>query len=138
MPALGKYVMFPLEKNKIVVRFENIADKFDSDAAQFQYNVRDFAEAVYKVANPNADRLHNVHIQETSITHNMDIKTVEERRRKYQWKGEDDDVFDQFHAQVQASRLPDNGDLMTFAPQEIRTFIFTYHASIEEATAFIN
>jgi len=34
----GKYTVFPIAKNKILVRFENIGDKFDNSEGKFDDN----------------------------------------------------------------------------------------------------
>ena len=51
MPNKGKYVAFPLEKNKILVRIQNIGDKFDKKATIISLNIKQFAYDFYFEAN---------------------------------------------------------------------------------------
>jgi hypothetical protein len=48
--------MYPLSKNKILVRFENLADRFDtnitSDDSTTYIDVERFAHQLYSEANP--------------------------------------------------------------------------------------
>jgi hypothetical protein len=50
------YQMYPLSKNKILVRFENLADRFDtnitSDDSTAYIDVERFAHQLYSEANP--------------------------------------------------------------------------------------
>lgn len=46
-----KIEMIPLARNKIRVRIENIADSYDDTHTSINFNVKDFAEALYLFAN---------------------------------------------------------------------------------------
>jgi len=46
------YRIFPLGKNKVLVRFTNLADRFDSKVKDVEYmNVEKFAKELYASAN---------------------------------------------------------------------------------------
>ena len=79
------YKLFPLAKNKVLARFENLADRFDPGISSVEYiDVREFAANIYKEANPSAKQLSPT-ITETRIdtSKNNDGKT-------FRWRGSDD------------------------------------------------
>ena len=82
-----KYSMFPVAKNKIVVRFANIGDKFDSVDQTVYVSVRDFANYIWQQANGDAV-LNSANIRETTLTTNQDVQ--EAAGKKTAWRVEDD------------------------------------------------
>jgi len=48
----GTYRMIPIAKNQVMVRFENLADRFDSHTKDTSYvNLTEFASNLYKDVN---------------------------------------------------------------------------------------
>lgn len=50
----GKTILFPLGKNKILVRLENSADKFDIYTPTIEVNMEKFADIFWMEANPTS------------------------------------------------------------------------------------
>lgn len=50
----GRVVMFPLEKNVLLVRVQNSADKFDLVAPELTLDMQKMAQGLWKSANPQA------------------------------------------------------------------------------------
>ena len=76
-PAIFKYAVFPVKRNAIFIRFENIGDLLDSynggvdqTNATLYVNVRKFAEYLYTYVNGQDAELNNVNIVETGLTGN--------------------------------------------------------------------
>ena len=67
------YHVFPVDKKKILVRFENLADRFDEvNSNEVKYlDLNKFAQSFYMEANPNSKlNLNQISIREVSITNN--------------------------------------------------------------------
>jgi hypothetical protein len=62
----------PMAKGKIMLRFENIADIFDTEAVSFNVNKTMVIEALWKSANQEFDTkdMESYTVRETSITGN--------------------------------------------------------------------
>lgn len=63
-----KIEMLPLEKNKLRVRLENIADSYDEPKKTLDINIRKFADELYQSV--NGVKPAYVNIQEMSLTGN--------------------------------------------------------------------
>jgi len=63
-----KIEMVPLEKNKIRVRLENLADSYDKPNQAFNINMSQFADDLY--SSVNGAKPAYVNIQEMSLTGN--------------------------------------------------------------------
>lgn len=62
---------FPMAKNKILLRIENIADKFDFNISKINVvDIKSFAQQFYKEANPSSNNKPKITIKEVSITDN--------------------------------------------------------------------
>lgn len=58
-------------RNKILVRIENLADKFDYGISKVNMvDIKAFAQQFYKEANPDSDKKPKIAIKEVSITDN--------------------------------------------------------------------
>ena len=64
-----KLLLFPVGKNKILARFENIGDKFDEEEQTVYIKVKDFAHDLWASVNGDAP-LNDIHIIETTLTGN--------------------------------------------------------------------
>lgn len=87
-----KLVTFPLWKNKLLVRLENLAD--DEKSAK-EVDLRKISYALFKQANikhPRTITDDDITLKEVSITGNMEISEM--KNRKIQWKTIDDGVID--------------------------------------------
>ena len=62
--------MFPIMKNAVFVRFENIGDKFDKNDETLIVDVYNFALALYRKANGNDAEVNSVNINEFDLTGN--------------------------------------------------------------------
>jgi hypothetical protein len=78
----GRTVFFPLAKNKILVRLENIADKFDMYTPNIEVNMEKFAYIFWMEANPESKTKVYPKIFEMDLTANMFEKEVVEMRKK--------------------------------------------------------
>jgi len=87
------YRAFPMAKNQIMVRFENLADKFDTKTSfMVRYlNVRKFAQQFFMEANNIEDGsiMHNIKIEELSLSGNM-LQSELQAHPNFKWKGTDD------------------------------------------------
>ena len=85
--------MQPAKKNAIVLRIENIADKFDLDAQTFRVTMSELCTDLYEVSNAgDASKLKDVHITEVTLTMNQDYKTMD--AKKLRWRTVDDAKID--------------------------------------------
>lgn len=128
----GKYVAFPLAKNEILVRFENLMDKFDVDATALSVDIEKFALDFYFASNGQIKEP-MVSVQEMDLTNNM-LASEAEKVRSYDWKGEDDATFDFSQLEKPADVSP---SVFTLEPQRIRTFRIQYHTLDESETMFL-
>ena len=89
-----KYLLFPLDRNMIHMRIENIFDHFDaSDPTQVlnhtvYIQLPAFAETLYKISNGDDAKLANINIVETTLTGNQPY--YEMMKNKAAWRGQDD------------------------------------------------
>lgn len=120
-----KIEMFPVARNVILVRFENLADKFDGpinkstpNDTTYSIDVKAFATVLWTKINPGAF-LNDLNIMETTLTGNQNYKTM--MANKVQWRGLDD-------ANVTAPVDPQDqpGFVVALQPQRIRTFVIEY------------
>lgn len=85
------YHTFPMGKNKIMVRFENMADRFDSDLTVQQLDLDKFANTFYQSANPGSIvGSYNSTFKEVSLTANQLKSDLDAKKAKEPWIGEDD------------------------------------------------
>lgn len=84
----GTYRAFPLQKNQILVRFENLADRFDAQSNSSEFvNVDSFARDLYIEVNDKLPQ--SVKIEELSLSANQLKQEMDDAR--FPWKGEGDD-----------------------------------------------
>lgn len=130
----GRMVFFPLWRNKILVRVENSADKFDFYSPTLQVDMQRFADAYWSSANPLSEVKVAAQIYEVDLTANMLEKEAVERKKRTQWRGTDDEaikermkVDEEFRA-VHQPRDHVNEPLssITLIPQEMRSFVIHY------------
>ena len=120
LPRTVKLVYFPYGQNSILLRLENIADKFD--VGQFPVTpyvqIDQLAQQVYQKVNHGQSAL-QVIVQETSHTANQLYTSVV--AGKSNWKGVDD-------LQISPPTQPRDKSSLNVAleAQRIRTFIIQY------------
>lgn len=117
------YHTFPEGKNKILVRFENIADRLDSDTAVQQLDVNLFAKTFYESANPGSQS--SFTIKEMSLTNNQLQSDLDARKSQDQWIGDDDDKM------VFVQKPVDKDGKYALEPSRIRTFAIEYTPELE-------
>lgn len=88
-----KLQLFPLAKNAIHMRIENIFDTFDvhppkAPTHTIYVQVKKLAEDLYKAVNGDDAKLNSINIIETTLTGNQEYSTM--KKNKIQWVGEDD------------------------------------------------
>lgn len=119
-----------MDKNKVLVRFENLADRFDTfnlnSSSVVQYvDVQKFAAELFNEANPEAQGVPKVSILETSLADGQSQASLAQRTEKFRWKGEDDEVMNAKPiSHPPADKDPISG--VALEPQRIRTFIIEY------------
>ena len=116
--------MFPIKKNVLFVRFENIGDKFDYNSASLEettiyIKVKEFAYALYEIANGQNAQLNNINIVETTLTGNQAYSEM--AAKKVRWTGVDD-------ALIKEPEVPlDHSDFeVALQLQRIRSFYIEY------------
>lgn len=114
--------MVPLARNKIRVRIECISDSYDNESQYITFNMREFAEALYFIANNKMPNY--VNIQEMSLTGNQ--PRSEMLKNKIHWKTLDDsNVLPQFtDNDIDVSKL--NMYSVTMHNQMIKVFELEY------------
>jgi len=119
------YRAFPIKRNQILVRFENIADKFDSKTAYVSrlIDVRQFAKEFYaeanSLSNASLSKVPEITYAELDLN-GVNVKSDDE----FRWKGDDDKMA---LVELVNKRIDDKGDTKAFIPQSIRSFKITYH-----------
>lgn len=134
--------MFPLAHNKILVRLENSADKFDFYTPNLEVNMEMFADIFWKIANPGSKTKFYPKIFEVDLTANMLEKEVIEMRKKIQWKGKDDaEIAEKLlnDPELKAVYERDHHSLdkmhaITLVPQDMRSFVIYYAVKKEDET----
>jgi hypothetical protein len=87
------YHTWPLGQNKLLLRVENIADKFDPHTHPVKYiDVNQLASNLYVSANHlNITKPVGVKIEEVSLSDSMTISQLNDQKSKFRWRGDDDD-----------------------------------------------
>ena len=76
------YHAYPLGKNKIMVRLENTADKFDDPSAKVTFiDLLKFAQNFYLEANPGMEKVPDINIRELTLSGNE----MSQMKDKYRW-----------------------------------------------------
>lgn len=117
LPNTLKIVTFPLKRNNILLRLENVADNFDSNVAGslLYFKIKDYAANLYSSQNGNRSTLSYINVVETSLTANQPYSEM--LAHKVKWYGADD-------ANVTEPAWPkDRADFeVALQPQRIRVF----------------
>ena len=113
-----KIVLFPVARNKILVRMVNLADLFDGEPSEApQFDLEGWAKHLYATVNPGADSV-NVAIVERNLSNSMDYSEMFESRLHWRTRdGEPEDIFP-------ADRTPNA--VFALEPQRIRVFSVTF------------
>lgn len=119
-----KFQLFPLDRNIIHMRLENIFDNFDVHSPKqpnhtIYIQVRKFAEDLYKYVNGEQAQLNNINILETTLTGNQPYSTW--KKNRINWVGKDDATI------VEPEYPKDRPDFeVALQPQRIRSFVIEY------------
>jgi hypothetical protein len=73
------YVTIPLAKNQFELRIENLADVYDNGKT-YKVDLNKIADAFWKSANVNYPIDYSVRIKEMSLTGNMEINEMMDRK----------------------------------------------------------
>jgi hypothetical protein len=64
-------VLIPIDRNKILVRFENLADKYDdvgvAKAEKWKLDIHQFAVSLYQDVNPDIAVLNHIKIEHMDL-----------------------------------------------------------------------
>jgi len=139
----GRVVMFPLQKDVLLIRVQNSADKFDMVAPELTVDMQKMAQGLWYSANPQAGKQEvNATIQEVSLSANMPEEEVMARRESMKWKGQDDELIKEklekdatLKAVYETTHADDLMSEITLVPQAIRAFVISYNPS--ESPAFV-
>ena len=108
--------LVPKGRNKILLRLENIADKFDNAATE-KIDLGLLAQSLWQRANPCGPEYASVSVEEMSLTGNMPVK---ERLQKHMtWQ-----------TGFKAETLDQSSGVLE--PQRIRVYLLNYVA-VDEA-----
>ena len=114
-----KIHMIPQERNRILIRLENIADLFDGTPSETPYfDLQTYAQELYSHSN-NGQKPHAVKIVERTLGNSQDYEEME--KSKFPWKSTDG-----------ASSVvwpEDNETGVALQPQRIRLFLVEYDAT---------
>ena len=83
--------MFPVDKNAILLRVENIGDHFDDDfkiVSPYSFNIHDLALLLYEDANADVSHLTSINVEEQSLTGNQHYNNM--KIAKIHWQTVDD------------------------------------------------
>ena len=81
-----KVVKMPLAKNKVMLRLQNLDDKFDTNSGSVNISLTQYAQQMWKEANPEATTVPSADIIETSVTGNIKVEDMEKRRINWMTK----------------------------------------------------
>lgn len=137
------YRMFPLAKNELLVRFENLADAFDTvnmkslsqlDLAQ-SVNLNAFADDLYMEVNGNMPT--SVEIVET------DLQGVHSLRKNFKWQAIEKGTESLAEALKQQVKSPPADSKKDFSeiyigPQSLRTFRIKYKSPEQKSMTQVN
>lgn len=139
----GRLVLFPVDKNMVLVRVQNSADKFDMVAPELTVNMDKLAFDMWNSANPGDDRIMTPYIKEVSLSANMAYKEILERREKMQWKARDDELLRaKLEGDPELKELHENTHsddpttAITLVPQAIRAFVIKFEAKDKPSFLF--
>jgi len=117
LPNTLKLIAFPLKRNNILLRLENVADNFDVNVNDtvLYFKIKDYAANLYNTQNGNRSTLSYINVYETSLTANQPYTDM--LANKIKWYGADD-------ANVTEPAWPrDRADFeVALQPQRIRVF----------------
>ena len=114
-----KIVTIPMAQNKILMRIQNLEDKFNSDASTKQVNLTMVIEGMWKSAHSANTDVGCYTLTETSVTGNMPLTEMENRRLK--WQTDDGiDALKKLSHEI-------NGEMIQLEPMRIRTFTLEFN-----------
>jgi len=123
------YQLLPIDKNKILVRFENLADRVDNFgvgvAEPWKFDIHQFAMSLYQDVNPNP----NIKAPSKIRIEQMDLQGVHPIRevKRFKWLAQGPPVAEQPKEMAQQEDFDTtNSSEVTIHPQQLKTFRITY------------
>jgi len=110
-----KYVMMPMEKNKIMIRVQNMNDEFDGITDPLAIDMYTIAKVFWGEINTDQD-LDSFKVTETSVTGNQEVSKMEARRLKWNTTDKSGPLYSK-------TKLNDSNQIY---PMQIRVFIIEY------------
>lgn len=114
-----KIVTIPKAKNKVLVRFQNLADQFDFDNPKM-VNLTTVVEGMWKSAHGEDSEVLSFSLRETSVTGTMTMSEMQSRRLK--WQTEDDEDI----PKTNLSYTVGDDNMLWLEPMRIRVFMLEY------------
>jgi hypothetical protein len=106
-------------KNHVVVRFDNLGDRFDNNWDTFNIDVKKFASELYRQVN-KGKLPQNIEIKELSLSGNQERAHLQ--KFKHRWLPRGDIRRSPQRIQLQLQEINPSRDVFKFFPQQIRTF----------------
>ena len=127
-------MLIPADKNQVLVRFENLADKIDNvgavKAKDWNLDVHQFAVALYQDINPSLPAPNKIRIERMDL---QGVHPIKEAHR-FKWLAQGAPPSEQPPLLAQADAEAEEGPALTHTtiqPQQLETFRITY---MEHAT----
>lgn len=114
-----KLVTIPQAKNKILLRIQNLADKFNPEASTQKVNLTKMVEGMWKSAHSLDSEVGSYTLTETSVTGTIPMADMQSRRLK--WKTEDEEDVPETTLTYEI-----NGDMIDVEPMRIRVFTLEF------------
>ena len=121
-----------------MVRFENLADRFDVKSQSIKYlDVQKFAREFYMEANPFSKYVPQIDIKEVSLSNNQLMSELEKKQSAFQWIGDGDDKIKMTQVYY---KLKDENPITKAAlePQRIRQYVIEYNKNLKKEVASVN
>ena len=118
----GIFKLFPVAKDQVILRTENLADRFDKSSEVSFINIDKLAKDLYFEVNgkqPDSLQIEEVSVQGTLLE-------KDRLKNTFKWTGVDDGT------QLEFSKRPEDQDGfkgVAMEPQRIRSFKLTYNKS---------
>lgn len=115
-----KYVMVPMEKNKVMIRVQNLNDEFDGVSEPLTVDMDSIAKIFWAEMNPDIAAA-SYKITETSVTGNIEVSKMEARRLKWKTTDKSGPLYSQ-------TELNSND----IYPMQIRVFIIEFTPVVDQ------
>lgn len=120
----GNLRLYPMDKNQIIVRAENLGDQFDGlGSPTFYLNMQKYARELYVEVN-NGLVPTSISVEETSLSSNMPLSQI--LSDKWMWRGIDD--ANSLTSLIEAPTDRGGARGIALNAQRLRAFTITYNS----------